>query len=352
MPTKHKVLVVESDPTNVMLLERILGRQGYDVLKAFTGEEAVARAKRLLPAVVLLNVALPGMDGHTLLHTLRENKETRSIPVIFLTDVFQDETDTLWTEDAGPVDYITKPFGRQELLARVAVMTRMGELQRQLDTAQRLAAMGRASRLFLLDMQKPLEELRGLIGSVGAETAGELEVQLTRLGRDLETFDAFSRSADEFVPVVTSLNRLVRATVEKWRTSEDKPKPAVSLELSDDRRVVELDRPLVSSAILQLLDWLATLSTPSKHIVVRTEVEQSDWLLRLGLVEADGVLTGEQAEGEDHPVAVRVFIRVAQAHGGDGFLLGDGSSVEAAFPCSSAISMDDLESLASKRRQN
>jgi len=117
-PTSGRILVVDDQPANLRAVSALLTRQGYEVLTAGRGEEALAMAAESLPDLLLLDMMMPGMDGFDLLGHLRQRSEWQRLPAIFLTAA-QDRELLLRAFDAGAVDYVTKPFMPEELLARV-----------------------------------------------------------------------------------------------------------------------------------------------------------------------------------------------------------------------------------------
>jgi DNA-binding NtrC family response regulator len=111
------VLIVDDEPLNVDLLEQDLGAEGYRTIAATSGEECLEVAARKQPDLVLLDVMMPGMDGYETCRRLKAAEATRSIPVIFLTAVTAEKARAF---KLGAVDYVTKPFQAEELLARVS----------------------------------------------------------------------------------------------------------------------------------------------------------------------------------------------------------------------------------------
>jgi len=112
------VLVVDDEPLNVDLLAQELGAAGYKTVTAASGEQALVVAAKQRPDLILLDVMMPGRDGYAVCEALKQSEATREIPVIFLTAL----TDTFQKVRAfklGAVDYVTKPFEPEELLARV-----------------------------------------------------------------------------------------------------------------------------------------------------------------------------------------------------------------------------------------
>jgi len=113
-----RILVVDDQPANLRAVSALLTRQGYEVMTAGHGADALAQASAALPDLLLLDMMMPGMDGFELLGQLRQRSEWQRLPAIFLTAA-QDRELLLRAFDAGAVDYVTKPFMPEELLARV-----------------------------------------------------------------------------------------------------------------------------------------------------------------------------------------------------------------------------------------
>jgi two-component system KDP operon response regulator KdpE len=118
----NRVLVVDDEPQIRRALSLHLGVRGYEVFEADTGERAIQIAATEHPDVVLLDLGLPGMDGVLVIQALRG---WTTVPIIVLT-VRDDEKSKVQALDAGADDYVTKPFGMAELLARVRAVLRRG----------------------------------------------------------------------------------------------------------------------------------------------------------------------------------------------------------------------------------
>ncbi|MFZ4656246.1 MAG: response regulator transcription factor [Caldilineaceae bacterium] len=119
-----RILVVDDKATMRRLLQEYLTEQGYTVTTAENGRQALFAARHEAPDLILLDIMMPEMDGYTFLQNYRQEAQT---PIIFLTAKI-DETDKVIGLELGADDYITKPFGMRELLARVrAVLRRTGE---------------------------------------------------------------------------------------------------------------------------------------------------------------------------------------------------------------------------------
>ena len=121
-----KILIVEDDSTIRMLLEMALMGAGFKEVKSSArGDDGFAEAKRMKPDLVLLDLMLPGLDGFTIAKRIRETPELAATKIIMLTARTQNE-DIVRGLECGADDYVTKPFDRQVLLARVRAVLRRG----------------------------------------------------------------------------------------------------------------------------------------------------------------------------------------------------------------------------------
>jgi len=120
---KETILVVEDEEDILELLRYNLAKEGYGVIGAATGEEALKAARERLPDLVLLDLMLPGLDGLEVCRRLQQEARTRRLPIIMLT-AKGEEADIVAGLELGAADYITKPFSPRVLLARVRAVLR------------------------------------------------------------------------------------------------------------------------------------------------------------------------------------------------------------------------------------
>jgi two-component system NtrC family sensor kinase len=128
------ILVVDDTPANSEVLVEMLSKEGFLVRIAENGERAIEEAQFSPPALVLLDVVMPGLDGFETCRRLRSIPTLRQIPVIFMT-ALSDAHDKVRAFEAGADDYIIKPFERGEVLARVRMHLTRRELERKLEQA-------------------------------------------------------------------------------------------------------------------------------------------------------------------------------------------------------------------------
>ena len=154
-----KILIVDDEPQNLKLVGEILRREGMRFIFAMDGEEALEAAKEQQPTLILLDVMMPGIDGLEVCKRLKANESTEAIPVIFLTAATE-VTDLVSAFAAGGVDYIKKPFIREELLARVRTHINLHVVQQQLNELYQ----SKTELLTTLahDIKNPTSAIRGL----------------------------------------------------------------------------------------------------------------------------------------------------------------------------------------------
>lgn len=115
---RNTILIVDDIPKNIELAANILQAKNYNITFAISGEAALEKVKSISFDLILLDVMMPGMDGFEVCRRLKSDPETREIPVIFLTAKSETEN-IVHGFELGAVDYVTKPFSTEELLARV-----------------------------------------------------------------------------------------------------------------------------------------------------------------------------------------------------------------------------------------
>jgi putative two-component system response regulator len=130
------IMVVDDTPANLEVLEEILHKNGYGVLSFPRGDRALQAAAKMNPSLILLDIMMPGMDGFEVCTRLKSNKETQDIPVIFLSAMSEPE-DKVKAFTVGGVDYITKPFYAQEVLARVHTHLSLNHMRLELQEYNR-----------------------------------------------------------------------------------------------------------------------------------------------------------------------------------------------------------------------
>ncbi len=127
----NKVLLVDDNPTNLKVLSGAMAESGWTILIATDGDRAIKQAQYACPDIILLDVMMPGIDGFETCTRLKLNPQTEDIPVIFMT-ALSETVDKVKGLKLGAVDYITKPFQHEEVLARVGVHLKLRNLTKKL----------------------------------------------------------------------------------------------------------------------------------------------------------------------------------------------------------------------------
>mgnify|MGYP004506228317 CR=1 FL=1 len=152
-----RILVVDDVPDNVEILDARLSSRGYAIVTAATGEEALDRVKEEPPHLILLDVMMPGLDGHQVARRIKDDETLPFIPIILVTALNEAE-DVVQGLESGADDYISKPYNFRELEARVRAMLRIKFLQDELDQKNRELELAN-KRLKKLSITDGLTEL-------------------------------------------------------------------------------------------------------------------------------------------------------------------------------------------------
>lgn len=173
-----EILVVEDTPASLDLLAELLTQAGHLVRPAQDGRMALRSAQAQPPELILLDVRMPGMDGHEVCRRLKADPRTQDIPVIFLS-ALRDTSDKLLGFALGAVDYIAKPYQPEEVLARVRTHVELHRLQSQLEArvAERTAQL-QQSQTSLQESRAQLQELAGFLQTVREEERGRIAREL------------------------------------------------------------------------------------------------------------------------------------------------------------------------------
>ncbi|MFO7910667.1 MAG: response regulator [Desulfotignum sp.] len=120
---RETILIVDDEEDIIELIRYNLKNEGYDILTAFTGEQAIKIARQSLPDLIVLDLMLPGIDGLEVTKFLKNSAQTKELPIVMLT-AKGEESDIVTGLELGANDYISKPFSPKELLARIRAILR------------------------------------------------------------------------------------------------------------------------------------------------------------------------------------------------------------------------------------
>lgn len=210
-PSDFKLLIVDDVQTNVLLLKALLGREGYSIMVANNGQEALSRVEVELPDLILLDVMMPEIDGFEVAAKLKENERYAEIPIMFLTAL--DDTESIVKGfKLGASDFISKPFRKEELMvrlrhqlslvaARKIILQQTEELKKTIDNRDKLYSV------IAHDLRSPMASMKMLLNT--------LMMSVDRGKIDPDVYDMLEMSNKTSEEVFSLLDNLL-----KWTKSQ------------------------------------------------------------------------------------------------------------------------------------
>jgi len=207
----ERILVVDDTTANLQLLTNLLTEHGYTVYPASDGELAMEFVRTTLPDLVLLNTRMPVMDGFEVCRRLKEDERTRDVPVIFVS-ILEDERDKVRGFRAGAVDYITKPFQPEEVLARIQTHLQLRELSERLEQkvcerTEELTVANRRLQEEIAERKRVEEELR------------TSEVKYRIVADNTYDWEFWTDANDQYVYISPSCQRITGLPAEEFKVN-------------------------------------------------------------------------------------------------------------------------------------
>ncbi len=245
------ILVIDDSPTNLEVLYTTLSDAGYEVLVEMDGFSGIEQAQNNPPDLILLDIMMPKLDGYEACRKLQSNPITKDIPIIFMT-ALSDTLEKVKGFQMGAVDYITKPFQQEEVIARINVQLKLRRLNLELDhqkqkleerVAERTAKLSEAlEELQQIQLQLVQTEKISSLGQMVAGVAHEVNNPIGFISTNLY-------HANQYVNDLINLLKLYREkfpepgdeiegiieSVDLDHISEDLPKLISSMKLGSDR---------------------------------------------------------------------------------------------------------------------
>ncbi|PIE35148.1 hybrid sensor histidine kinase/response regulator [candidate division KSB3 bacterium] len=257
------ILMVDDTPKNLQILGNILKTAGYHFTPASSGAQALKIVEKRHPHVILLDIMMPGMDGFEVCTRLKASSETREIPVIFLT-AKTDVEDITKGFELGAVDYVTKPFRKKELLARIRTQLALQQSQEKLRELN--ATKDKFFSIISHDLRGPFNGFLGLtdimIEHLEEFEADKLRDMLTKqkksaqallaLLENLLTWSRIQRGVMKIAPTLLSLDDIIRSNLFLFTLTADQKQITITNRVPQET-LVYADHNVVNTVIRNLL---------------------------------------------------------------------------------------------------
>ena len=293
-PTRSRVLVVDDIPKNLQVVGTMLRNEGYEVMGATSGADAIESVRAEVPDLILLDLMMPEMDGLEVCRRFKADATVRSIPIIFLTASNEMEHLVKGFE-AGAVDYITKPFNAPELLARVRTHLELRHARERLREMndEKNEFMGIAAH----DLRNPLSAIKGFSEMIvedaqslrrkeaqdpelcfkGLEECGDRIGVTTRrmmeMVQNLLDANRIERGEMQLNPVLTDLAPVLHSVIETQRPRATLKQQTIHLESEAAPVMVRLDPSVTLQVLENLVSNAVKYSPAGKNIRVRLKRE-------------------------------------------------------------------------------
>lgn len=258
---KRKILVVDDEIDNVILLEKRLKALGYEVITAYDGEEAIDKCINECPDLVLLDIMMPKKDGFEVLKILRDNPKTKDIPVIMLT-AKAEVSDKVKGFETGAIDYVTKPFDFKELQARIHANLKSQENVEEKIKGEKLMALSTMMEGVAHEIRNPLTVIGGFAKKLIEMTdksdpkyffveaiLKEVE-RLERMIKDIYEFKTMVIKKEETV----GLNALVLEVLDSLKSLFNNKSVNLKINLTPEDVTIKCDKKYLFKAIKNIFD--------------------------------------------------------------------------------------------------
>lgn len=210
MASEYSVLIVDDVPTNVMLVQAILKKEGYTLITANSGKMALDITNQCYPNLILLDIMMPEMDGYEVLQRLKENPKTNHIPVIIMS-ALSDMQSVVKGYQLGAVEYVTKPFQREELVKRVAHRFELFSIKRiKADLERTIESRDTLYSVIAHDLRSPLGSLQMMNNAI------LMMVDEQQVGKDVyEMLQMMNKTSEEIFLLLDNLLKWAKNRLDK-----------------------------------------------------------------------------------------------------------------------------------------
>ncbi len=293
----YKILIVDDIVSNVLLLKVLLTKEGFNVVTAMSGREALDVVAKENPSLILLDVMMPDMDGFEVASHLKANPVYNEIPIIFLT-ALNGVTDIVKGFQKGGNDFISKPFNKEELIIRVTHQLSMVAAKRIIEEKTeelRRTIMGRDKLYSVIahDLRGPMGSIKMvlnmLILKLSSETIEDDMYSMLRMANQtteevfslLDNLLKWTKSQIGRLNVVyqdTDLKEVAEGVIEIFSMMARMKEIDIRLE-SSETAMVYADIDMIKTVLRNLLSNAVKFSQPNSEIVVRITENEKEFVL-------------------------------------------------------------------------
>ncbi len=281
------ILIVDDNIQNIQLAVTFLKQYRFEILIANSGAEALAATEKTIPDLILLDVMMPKMNGFEVCQRLKSNPKTAHIPIIFLTAKREIE-DVVRGFQSGGVDYITKPFHQEELIARVSTHI---ELKQSRDTIvqqnRELARLNEEKNSILQisahDLKNPLQGIYGLVSILEMQYENLDASDVSDLIRSIKTATETANSIIQdllevqaleegkmlFKPVVTDIIEATKRVIDDFELRIEEKDQTVLLDTEEPVFMANVDPAKFERVVANLLSNALKFSPAGKRIWIK-----------------------------------------------------------------------------------
>lgn len=286
---KGDILIVDDTPENLRLLSNTLTDQGYEVRAVMNGTMALSVAQTDPPDIVLLDIKMPEMDGYEVCQQLKADVKTYDIPVIFLS-ALDDTPDKVKAFKVGGVDYITKPFQTEEVLARVENQLTITRLRKKLivqneELLHSNQALAQFTSIVSHDLRQPLQGVLGFakllelkcqqsLSEEGLKFVSRIIEAATRMDALIEDLMAYSRVGNKAMSLEsTDCNMVLSQVLADIEVEISKQGATIT---ADQLPTVVVDKVQLAQLFQNLISNAIKFHRPDESSQVKISVDRQD----------------------------------------------------------------------------
>lgn len=305
----YKVLIVDDVPTNIMLVQAILKKEGYTLLTCDNGPQALKIAQEEHPNLILLDIMMPEMNGYEVLQHLKSNPETNDITVIIMS-ALSDMQSIVKGYQLGATEYVTKPFQREELLKRVAHRFELFSIERiKRELENTIESRDTLYSVIAYDLRSPLGSLKMMSNAiltmvekekVGEDAFGMLQMinktseEISLLLDNLLKWAKNRLNKQHLYKQETDINSIISGIVKGYIPLTQQKGITLLQENTENQLNGSVDIEMLKTILRNLLSNAMKFSHEGDTITVSSSTEDEYVIIRI----QD---TGKGIKIEDHP---------------------------------------------------